>query len=226
MTEFRMGRFQAIPPIVKNLIIINALVYLAQISLDSSLQISDKIALWTFSSSHFKSYQILTHMFAHGSFFHILFNLFALWMFGSVLENMWGSKRFLIFYLACGLGSALLHLAMQEYRLAELVKEMPQYDPQMIADRALGPALGASGAIMGLFVAFGYLFPNSELIILPIPFPIKAKWAVIIFMGIDLFGGIANVSTDNIAHFAHLGGAITGLLIVWIWNKTNRKRFY
>jgi membrane associated rhomboid family serine protease len=124
------------------------------------------------------------------------------------------------------LGSALLHLAMQEYRLAELVKEMPQYDPQMIADRALGPALGASGAIMGLFVAFGYLFPNSELIILPIPFPIKAKWAVIIFMGIDLFGGIANVSTDNIAHFAHLGGAITGLLIVWIWNKTNRKRFY
>jgi membrane associated rhomboid family serine protease len=107
-----------------------------------------------------------------------------------------------------------------------MIQNMPQYDPQSIADNALGPALGASGAIMGLFVAFGYLFPNSQLIILPIPFPIKAKYAVIIFMGIDLFGGIANVSSDNIAHFAHLGGAITGLLIVWIWNRTNRKRFY
>jgi membrane associated rhomboid family serine protease len=115
---------------------------------------------------------------------------------------------------------------MQQYRLHEMIQNMPQYDPQSIADNALGPALGASGAIMGLFAAFGYLFPNSELIILPIPFPIKAKYAVIIFMGIDLFGGIANVSSDNIAHFAHLGGAITGLLIVWIWNKSNRKRFY
>jgi len=226
MAEFRMGRFQGIPPVVKNLIIINALVYLAQVSLDSSLGITDKIALYNLSSTHFKGYQIFTHMFAHGGLFHILFNMFALWMFGSVLENLWGAKRFLIFYLACGLGSAFLHLAMQQYRLHEMIQNMPQYDPQSIADNALGPALGASGAIMGLFAAFGYLFPNSELIILPIPFPIKAKYAVIIFMGIDLFGGIANVSSDNIAHFAHLGGAITGLLIVWIWNKSNRKRFY
>ena len=221
-----MGRFGGIPPVVKNLIIINALVYLAQVSLDSSLGITDKIALYNLSSSHFKGYQIFTHMFAHGGLFHILFNMFALWMFGSVLENLWGAKRFLIFYMACGLGSAVLHLAMQQYRLHDMIQNMPQYDPQSIADNALGPALGASGAIMGLFAAFGYLFPNSELIILPIPFPIKAKYAVIIFMGIDLFGGIANVSSDNIAHFAHLGGAITGLLIVWIWNRTNRKRFY
>jgi len=104
MAEFRMGRFQGIPPVVKNLIIINALVYLAQVSLDSSLGITDKIALYNLSSTHFKGYQIFTHMFAHGGLFHILFNMFALWMFGSVLENLWGAKRFLIFYLACGLG--------------------------------------------------------------------------------------------------------------------------
>jgi membrane associated rhomboid family serine protease len=221
-----MGRFQAIPPVVKNLIIINVLVFLAQKALDPTLQLTEKIALFPLASSNFHGYQIFTHMFAHGGFGHIIFNMFALWMFGSVLENLWGAKRFLIFYLACGLGSAFLHLVIQHYRFLEMVRDMPQYDPQSIADNALGPALGASGAIMGLFVAFGYLFPNSELIILPIPFPIKAKWAVVIFMGIDLFGGIANVSGDNIAHFAHLGGAIAGLLIVWIWNRTNRKRFY
>ena len=226
MTEFRMGRFQAIPPVIKNLIIINALAFLAKLALEPSIDFTGIVALYPVTSSNFRWYQIITHMFAHANFFHILFNMFALWMFGSVLENLWGSKRFLIFYLSCGLGSAFLHLAMQHYRFLELVKELPQYDPQSIADNALGPAVGASGAIMGLFAAFGYLFPNSELIILPIPFPIKAKYAVLIFMGIDLFGGIASVSGDNIAHFAHLGGAITGLLIVWIWNKKNRKRFY
>src|SRR6476469_7885917 len=125
MAEFRMGRFGGIPPVVKNLIIINALVYLAQVSLDSFLGITDKIALYNLSSSHFKGYQIFTHMFAHGGLFHILFNMFALWMFGSVLENLWGAKRFLIFYMACGLGSAVLHLAMQQYRLHDMIQNMP-----------------------------------------------------------------------------------------------------
>jgi membrane associated rhomboid family serine protease len=147
-------------------------------------------------------------MFSHGSIGHIFFNMFALFMFGKTLENVWGPKRFLNFYLLSGIGAAVVHLAVQYY--------MGGY----------APAVGASGAVMGVLVAFAYLFPNTELFILFIPFPIKAKWAVIGYVLIDLFGGIANVSGDNIAHFAHLGGALTGFILVLIWNKGNSRGFY
>jgi membrane associated rhomboid family serine protease len=134
--------------------------------------------------------------------------MFALWMFGKVLENVWGAKRFLFFYLACGVGAAVAHLAVQYFT------------------GGYSAAVGASGAVMGILVGFAYLFPNTELFIMFIPFPIKAKWAVIGYVVIDLFFGIGNFSGDNIAHFAHLGGAITGFILVLIWNKTGRKRFY
>jgi membrane associated rhomboid family serine protease len=147
-------------------------------------------------------------MFTHGSIGHIFFNLFALWMFGKILENVWGAKRFLIFYLVSGIGAAVAHLTVQYFM------------------GGIAPAVGASGAVMGILVAFGYLFPNTELYILFIPFPVKAKWAVIGYVAIDLFGGIANFSGDNIAHFAHLGGALTGFILVLFWNKSNRRRFY
>jgi rhomboid-like protein len=155
-------------------------------------------------------------MFAHSSygaggsiaFFHILINMFLLYMFGRVLENVWGAKRFLFFYLACGIGAAAVHLAMQYFMGGD------------------APAVGASGAVMGVFVAFAYLFPNTEMMIIPIPIPIKAKWLVLAYVAFDLFGGFGNISGDNIAHFAHLGGALTGFIIVFIWNKTNRKTLY
>jgi rhomboid-like protein len=178
----------------------------------------------------FQAYQLVTHMFSHSPsmFAHILFNMFALWMFGRVLENVWGPKRFLFFYLISGIGAAALHLTMQYFRCEQLLQDIVagnQVTPERIFG-AISPALGASGAIMGLFAAFAFLFPNTELIFLFIPFPIKAKWMVLIMAALDLFGGISNVSGDNVAHFAHLGGAITGFIIVFIWNKTNRRTLY
>jgi membrane associated rhomboid family serine protease len=217
MSDFRFTRPDNFPPITKNLIIINVLVWICQIIFDrQGYNLTGKLALYPFNSDVFKPYQIATHMFAHSAysmggnivFFHILFNMFALWMFGKVLENVWGPKRFLFFYLACGVGAAVAHLAVQYFT------------------GGYSAAVGASGAIMGILVGFAYLFPNTELFIMFIPFPIKAKWAVIGYVVIDLFFGIGNFSGDNIAHFAHLGGAITGFILVLIWNKTEPKRFY
>jgi membrane associated rhomboid family serine protease len=168
-------------------------------------------------------------MFAHGPIYHILFNMFALWMFGRILENVWGPKKFLLFYLVCGIGAAACHLIIQYFRCEELL-HMFQANPMdpKISNLlgALSTAVGASGAIMGLLAAFAYLFPNTELYIMFIPVPIKAKWVVIGMAAIDLFGGVANLNGDNVAHFAHLGGALTGFILVLIWNKTNRRTFY
>lgn len=196
---------QKITPIVLNLIIINALVYVAQIIGDKTFGLTDKIALYSYDSGEFKPYQLVTHMFAHSpaTIFHILFNMYALWMFGTVLEKVWGPKRFLIFYLVCGLAAGIAQMFLVQN----------------------GVAVGASGAIMGLLAAFAYLFPNTEFFILPFPFPIKAKYMVAIYAAIDLFGGIHPGSSDNIAHFAHLGGMVMGFILVIIWGKTNNKTF-
>ena len=243
MNDFKY-RPSSFPPVIKNLLIINVLVWLAQITLDSQFHLTEKLSLYPVipaelqhllakeypGAPHFEPYQIATHMFSHSPslFIHIIFNMLALWMFGRVLENLWGPKRFLLFYFACGVGAAACHLLMQYFRSEQLLQAVLSEDANRMAKYAgaLAPALGASGAIMGIFAAFGYLFPNTPLLIMPIPFPIKAKWAVIAAAAIDLFGGVANVSGDNVAHFAHLGGAITGFIIVLIWNKTNRRRFY
>jgi membrane associated rhomboid family serine protease len=203
--SFKYTRPENFPPIVKNLLIINGLFFLAQYILDS--QGIDPFlygALFNWNLPWFKPYQFFTHMFMHGGFGHIFFNMFSLWMFGRILENVWGPKRFLFFYFACGIAAAFAQQFMGNFI----------------------SAVGASGAIMGLFVAFGYLFPNSELLFLFIPFPIKAKYAVIIFVGIDLFSGLARMPGDQVAHWAHLGGAAAGFIIVYIWNKTNKKTFY
>ena len=203
------NRFQRTTPIVLNLIIINALVYFIQMMFDGSSpatildqQVTKEIALYPYQTSYFKPYQLVTHMFAHGGFFHLFFNMFVLWMFGTMLEKLWGPKRFLIFYLACGLAAGVAHLLLE-----------------------FSPAVGASGAIMGLFAAYAYLFPNSELFIFPIPVPVKAKYAVAIMAAFDLFGGVYP-SGSNIAHFAHLGGLVMGFILVLIWNKSNKKTFY
>ena len=203
-----MARYHAmneIPPVVKNLLAINIVIWLAQIYFQrQGLPLEVWGALWSVESGNFKIWQVVTHMFLHGPFFHILFNMLTLWIFGKVLENFWGAKRFLNFYLICGIGAAAAQLAVGHFTLA----------------------VGASGAIMGLMAAFAYLFPNTELMFMFIPVPIKAKFAIPAIMALSLFGGIANVEGDNIAHFAHLGGAVTGFLLVLFWNKKNRNTFY
>jgi membrane associated rhomboid family serine protease len=231
MSNFKYTRPDSFPPIVKNLIIINVLVWIAQNTLDSKFHLTEKIMLYPIQHPDFAPYQIATHMFAHAplpALYHILFNMFALWMFGRILENVWGAKRFLLFYLICGVGAAACHLAIQYFRFqhAEQLFEAGNIEAARDLAMTIGPALGASGAIMGIFAAFAYLFPNTELYIMFIPIPIKAKWAVLAMAAIDIFGGIASFSGDNVAHFAHLGGAITGFILVVIWNRTNRKRFY
>jgi len=190
-------------PVVLNLIIINAIVFVAQLVFDSTLGLTNILALYPYNSGLFEPYQLVTHMFAHGGFLHIFFNMYALWIFGTTLERVWGPKKFLIFYLVCGLAAGLTQMFFV----------------------TTGAAIGASGAIMGLLGAFAYTFPNTEFFILPIPFPIKAKYMAAIYACIDLFGGFAG-SSDNIAHFAHLGGLVMGLILVIIWNKTNKKTFY
>ena len=149
-------------------------------------------------------------------------------MFGRVLESVWGSKRFLTFYLICGVGAALFHLLMQYLRAEYLLLPAVLNSDQLGFNKyegALAGAVGASGAIMGVMAAFAYLFPNTPLYIMFLPIPIKAKWAILGYVAIDLFGGFG-VINDNVAHFAHLGGAITGFILVFVWNKTNRKTFY
>jgi membrane associated rhomboid family serine protease len=205
------GGIGSIPPVIKNLLIINGLVWLAQIaSVRQGFPLEYYGALWGFETGNFKIWQLVSYMFMHQAvysngdiaFAHILFNMFALWMFGSNLERFWGAKRFLTFYLLCGLAAGITQLVMQRD----------------------GTAVGASGAIMGIMAGFAYLFPNTEMFIMFIPIPIKAKYVVPGFMALDLFGGISG--GDNIAHWAHLGGAFAGLIIVIIWNKTNKKTFY
>ncbi len=235
MNQFKFSP-ESFPPVVKNLLIINALVYIAQITVGPQFDLTSKLMLWPIKSPDFLDFkafrpeQLFTHLFAHSpsSFFHIIFNMFALWMFGRVLENVWGAKRFLFFYIACGLGAAACHLIVEYIRYEQILVAIEAGNNAGVLRLAqtIGPALGASGAIMGVFAAFAYLFPNTELYIMFLPFPIKAKWAVVGLAAIDLFTGVANFQGDNIAHFAHLGGAITGIVIVLIWNKTNRKSLY
>ena len=235
MTEFRQTRFEILPTIIKNLIIINALIFFAQWVLGANVesQMFELFALHTWQSPIFKPWQFITYLFLHGSFEHLFFNMFALWTFGSVLENLWGPKKFLIFYFTCGLGAALCHMIVLYFEMQPYVEQFNSLsfdqqehilnDPNFILYQ---PTVGASGAIFGCLAAFGYLFPNALLYMLFIPVPIKAKWVVIGYMAIELFMALKNSAGDNVAHFAHLGGAVFGLALVYFWNKTNRRRFY
>jgi membrane associated rhomboid family serine protease len=225
------NRFQQTTPIVLNLIIINVLVYFAQVVTGGNMEpnsAADLFALHHYKSTYFQPYQIVTHMFMHGGFFHLLFNMFALWMFGTHVERVWGPKRFLIFYFICGLGSAFFQMgsyAHDFWQIDHNVLSPEVYDQYQSILRS-SYTVGASGAIMGILAAFGYLFPNTEMIIIPIPVPIKAKWAISGMIALDVFGGVVKVQGDNIAHFAHLGGAVIGFLLVFFWNKINKKTFY
>lgn len=275
MSSFRSG-FSVLPPVVKNLLIINGLCFLANIVFEMRFNISlnQTLGLYYPESTYFKPYQLLTHVFMHGSFMHLFFNMFSLWMFGNVLENYWGPKRFFIYYFVTAFGAAALHLGLNGYEIYTIKSAIASYasDPTIdgfirlldkdatlahnpavldfinqwqvdptntqyiqgsmeitdaLVQRKLNvPTVGASGAVFGLLLAFGMLFPNTELMMLFIPFPIKAKYFVIFYGAIELYQGFANNPTDNVAHFAHLGGMLFGFILIKFWNKTNRNSFY
>lgn len=220
-------RFSETPNVVLNLIILNALIYFAQISFGED-RINDLFALHHYKSDVFRPYQLITHMFMHGSFMHLFFNMFGLWMFGSVMERIWSPKRFITFYLICGVVAALTQMAnyAYDYRVFDHIKLMPQdlMDYQNLL-RA-NATVGASGAIMGVLVAYGFTFPDTQMIIFPIPVPIKTKWAILAIVALDFFGGISTAPNDNVAHFAHIGGALAGYLLMSYWKRNPTNHYY
>ncbi|MBL4624259.1 MAG: rhomboid family intramembrane serine protease [Flavobacteriales bacterium] len=233
------------PPIVKNLLIINCIFFFAKWALNSSMGIDldNYLGLHYWKSPLFEIYQIVTYLFMHGDLMHLFFNMFAVWMFGSAVENVWGQKRFLQYYLVTGFGAAFLHYVIVYFQIANLEAFLdPEYtqlvltkgaeimangqnysDPDLGQLNALynGVIVGASGSLFGLLLAYGMLFPNSEIYIYML-FPLKAKYFVAIYGAIELFSGIANNPNDNVAHFAHLGGMLFGFLMIMYWKKTGK----
>lgn len=266
-----------ITDVVKQLLIINVLFFIAKSLYEQGMFTvidMDLFALFYPASDNFRPYQIITHFFMHGNMPHIFFNMFALVMFGSALEQLWGPKRFLFFYIVCALGAALIHTLVNYYEVGavetaiEAFKAAPSYESYIAlledngifrnslnssgqsllnelgenlqngtagaAEKAgstltdiygmlvknFPPVVGASGAVYGLLLGFGMLFPNVELMLIFLPIPIKAKYFIPILMVVELFLGINQFSWDNIAHFAHLGGALFGFLLVLYWKKT------
>ena len=208
--QFNSNRF-GIPEVTRNIIAINVLLFVATIYSGDTMY--EYLALFNYKSNYFHGWQMITHMFMHGSFTHLLFNMFGLYMFGSRLEQMWGAKRYINFYLITGLGAALLHTLVQDYEITQGLVNINQ------------PTVGASGALFGILVAFAMYWPNTQLFLMFIPVPIKAKWAVIGYAAFELFAGISGFQA-GVAHVAHLGGALFGFILVQYWNKNNRNSFY
>lgn len=214
-----------LPTVTKNLLIINLLCFLGMfVARKYGISLNDLLGLHFFLASDFNIGQLVSYMFMHANFSHIFFNMFALWMFGRVLEQVWGPKRFLIYYMVCGIGAGL----MQElvYYL-EYVINLAGYDSvstgigimPMSEYLNLMTTVGASGAVYGILLAFGMLFPNSPMFVFPIPVPIKAKYFVIGYAVLELLLGVGG--GDGVAHFAHLGGMLFGLILILRWRKKN-----
>lgn len=262
--------FGTLTPIVKNLILINVIIFLLQYML--SIDLISIFGLRYIHAETFRPYQFLTHIFTHSSFMHLFSNMFALFIFGPLLERFWGSRRFLFFYLVTGLGASFLYSAINYYEINALenqvesymsnptpsgfdtfvlenaefayqrlsgfidqyydnpesssyVNESRQYATQLLEGKKNIPMVGASGAVFGILMAFGLLFPNTELFLLFFPFPIKAKYFVLFYGLYELFAGFGRVPGDNVAHFAHLGGMLFAFILIKIW-RDKRDSFY
>ncbi len=274
--QHRPSQFKVLPDAVKNLLIINGLLFLATYVLNArfGFSLEEKLGLYYFESEKFRPYQFITHIFMHGSIEHIFSNMFSLWMFGVALENYWGTKRFLIFYFATGLGAALIHSIATGYDIytlrntVEIFNNSPTLEGflhftrenvpapyqgsffelanawesqpiatapyianakdlmnQLLVLRMNIPTVGASGAVFGVLLAFGMLFPNTTLFLIFLPIPIKAKYFVFFYGLFELYSGFRNNPEDNVAHFAHLGGMLFGFILIKYWNRTS-KNFY
>jgi membrane associated rhomboid family serine protease len=275
MREFRPLGNTLFPPVVKNLLIINAILFFATTVFISSfgLDLTDHLALYYFTSDKFRIWQLFTHLFMHASLMHLFSNMFALWMFGSILENYLGAKKFLNYYILTGIGASILFMGVQFLEISPLQKNVDQYIsnptignftafiqdeiPEKIQpdfmqvldywesnqtsleakkasvslvkaylDHKIDTAtLGASGAVFGILLAFGMLFPNT-LIYIYFFFPMKAKYLVILYGLFELYSGIANNPGDNVAHFAHLGGMLIGFILIKTWNIKRHDQFF
>ena len=241
-------KFSDTPPVVKNLILINVIMLLATWTFTKvfGIDLNQILGLHFIKSPRFHPYQIITHMFMHGGLTHLFFNMFALWMFGRVLETVWGPKRFFIYYFVSGLGAVFLHTLVNYIHYVSLKNSLPienfnyviehGYDifqqgkgftyskMQALNEIMVVPTVGASGAVFGVLLAFGMLFPNTQLMLLFPPIPIKAKYFVIIYGGLELWLGLTQPGS-NIAHFAHLGGMLFGFILIKLW-KSDRNNFY
>lgn len=214
------------PVVTKNLLAINALLFLATWVADTKgVDLNSILGLHLFLAEDFMPLQIVTYMFMHGGFTHLLFNMFTLFMFGRVLEQVWGAKRFLVFYMATGIGAGLVQEVVQYiyFQTSLSMYEGVSLAPGLVIPMAeylnLWTTVGASGAIYGILMAFAMTFPNERMFVIPIPFPIKAKYFVLIFGAIELLSGLSPRIGDNVAHFAHLGGMVFGLLLILYWRK-------
>ena len=219
-----------LPPVTKNLLIINVLCWMATMALAKyGIDLHKLFGLHFFMAPSFRIWQLITYQFLHDGFQHIFFNMFAVWMFGRIMEVQWGSKKFIIFYLLCGIGAGLMQEVCQfvHYELVYAHYEvvamgngitipMMQYLDQILT-------VGASGAVYGILLGYGMTFPDNQLFIIPFPFPIKAKWLVVGYVVLELGLGIRGSAADNVAHFAHLGGMLTGFLILLYWKHKERK---
>ncbi len=278
MNGYRPSGFSILPPVVKNLIIINGLMFLATIALP--IDLIDLLGLHYFASEKFKTYQLITYMFMHGGLAHIFFNMFAVWMFGNAIENLWGGQKFLAYYIITGLGAAFTHYLIVHFQIQPMLVVINDYistpDPDKLSafldseyfkvasneilqhfnefkeeynfllhsgntEKALTLSVsfmeqyktdylnahvvvGASGSLFGILLAFGMMFPNQHIFLMFFPFPIKAKYFVMIYGAIELFSGLRNSPEDNVAHFAHLGGMLFGFILIKLW-KTKRSDY-
>ncbi|WP_139958131.1 rhomboid family intramembrane serine protease [Flavicella sediminum] len=242
-----MGR---ITEVIKHLIIINVIFFIAP-QLLQAIDLQSLFALYLPENPNFGFWQYLTHIFMHGSVSHILFNMYGLWAFGTPLEQMWGKNKFIFFYFSAGLGAGLIYTAVNYFQFNGIYEQLVQlglsstdiqnildtgkYNQQVVTLSAeeLGkfyslyhvPAVGASGAVYGVLVAFGLSFPNSKLALIFLPIPIAAKYFIPVMIFGDLFFGVTKYSIGNIAHFAHIGGALIGFIIAWYWRNNQFKRW-
>ena len=242
MQQYRPTGFRVLPPVVKNILIINVLFFLGTIAAEQAFQIdvSRYLAMHYPGSELFRPHQLVSYMFMHGSFSHILFNMFAVWMFGNALENVWGPKRFLTFYMITGIGAGLIQILVTYIQVVNVESQMAPQLIEMVRNEGLSiymegknyvdplagklnillntATVGASGSVFGLLLGFGMLFPNA-LIYLYFAIPVKAKYFVMGYGALELFSGISNNPNDNVAHFAHLGGMIFGYFLLIYWKK-------
>ncbi len=212
-----------IPSITKNLLIINVLAFFATWVFEKQgLDLTATFGLHFFMAKDFSFYQLVTYLFMHGSFMHLFFNMFAVWMFGTVMERVWGPKRFLIYYLVCGIGAGIIQEGVQYINYAN--ENLAAYDFVMTSSGRitteaylnLWTTVGASGAVYAILLAFGMTFPNERMFIIPFPFPIKAKWLIGGYIVIEVWSAL-NTPGDGIAHMAHLGGMLFGFLLIRYW---------
>jgi membrane associated rhomboid family serine protease len=230
--------FANLPPVVKNLLIINIICFLPVLFWGNI--VIEKLGIYYFDSPLFRPWQLVSYMFLHGGWAHIIFNMFALYSFGTAIEYIMGSKRFFNFYFICGFGAIALQMLVQAIEVHGVTDSITLAQPQLDASYLQygqeaaaklygiyhGPMVGASGAIFGLLIAFGMIYPNAELMIMFIPVPVKAKYIIPVYVLLELSLGVAQFSGDSVAHFAHLGGGILGFILVKAWHLQGPKDLY